>query len=792
MKKRIKYIIALILLIFLPLSWDIRQPGLHYFGIGLFTSLGIIWLVIRSRKNDEFRIPKFFLPLLIFLGLQVILLIITPDRRSGVYWIIFEIYLFSFFIYVLDAIRSSGNQKFLENLLIGAGLVYAFIDLTYVLLWYASWWKINGSLLPLPPTTLRSPGVFLGYSYLLSSYLNIVILLVLVRLLHAKNRSGRVLWLEILVILILANFVTYSRAGWLALAGGITVTLLLYYSYAWESRTEILSRIQQTKIARYNYILLGLILVTLSGMVILVAWRLQSAPHGTLGARLDIYSYVIRWISSSPLWGQGTGATPYIFSHRYYAIGGDEVYQAHNLWLQTALESGLLGLSLFIVAVGFIIRANFSTWQKRKGNPDNRARMAAYIGVGVAVLIQSILDNMFWKAAYEVALIIIIALVYSLVQKKEYFSIRKLYIIPVIGIVLISSTIGLLYLERGMIPYWEGKTAAKGWDWEITRKKVCQAADQNPDNEFYSFQCSLAIAYHTEITDNLETLSDASSYLKQGLDNNPQWYAHWANLASYEWELGNQESAVGIMRETVNLAPNRTYLWLTLARMEEQLGNQDAALNAYLVSICQSPSLERSILFMDSKLFQEAALKNCPPSFNTFSYGEYQTLMDDGREAFDSGKMADAEILFQQAALSNTQSGLPIAYLALLLSETGRIQESDKELNTALFIDDQSVGVRLIAAKIAFSRGEEEQGFGYLTEAFSLLEQSSLSEKYYVFSYFDNGLPTDSPPSLPKVFLNYEQKEAFINLASHFKEIGNLELSRRVEQWLDRNLISLD
>ena len=790
MKKRIKYIFALVLLIFLPLSWDILQPGPHYFGIWIITLFGIIWLVNRSRKNMNFRIPKFFLPLVMFFGLQVGLLIIAPDRSSGYHWIIFELYLFSFLIIVLDKLRNSEQRKFWENLLIGAGLVYAFIDLAYVLLWYVSWWRLNGSLLPLPPTALRSPGMLLGFTYLQSSYLNIVIIIVLVRLINAKTRSGRILWLEILAILILANFFTYSRAGWLALAGGITVALLINYSFAWKTRADLWVKFQQTKFGRYIKILLVPLLVAVTGFAVLFALKLQSAPHGTWRARSDIYSYVIRWVSYSPIWGHGTGATPYIFSHRYYAIAGDEVYQAHNLWLQIALESGLLGLVLFMMAIGFIIRANISSWQKWKENPGNRARMSGYIGIGVAVLIQSTLDNMFWKAAYAVALIIIIALIYSLAPKKEYYSIQKMYILPVIGILLISSTAGLIYIRRGMSAYSEGKTATKEWDWENSRINICKAADINPGNAFYSFQCSLAIAHQAEITNNINLLSDASTYLRKGLKINPQWYVHWANLASYEWKLGNQETAVEFMKEAINLAPNRSYLWLNLARMQEQTGNTQEAKDAYLVSVCQDPFLQESIAFVNSELFQEAARDDCPPGSEILPY--HEKLIWEGWQAFLSGDFGDAEIIFQQAAKLDPRSGEPLAYLALIHNQEGRLLLSDRELRTSLFLNDQSAEIQQIAAKIVFSRGEDEKGIDYLTEAFIMQEQNTLSDKYYDFSYFDRGLLTDKSPFLPAVFLNYEQRDAFFELSQYLKENGYLEMSSRVERWLESNMISPD
>ncbi len=59
----------------------------------------------------------------------------------------------------------------------------------------------------------------------------------------------------------------------------------------------------------------------------------------------------------------------------------------------------------------------------------------------------------------------------------------------------------------------------------------------------------------------------------KALEKDPYWYVHWANLASYEWQLGQREAAVEHMQQAAEMAPTRPFIQVNLAWMQEQMGD---------------------------------------------------------------------------------------------------------------------------------------------------------------------------------------------------------------------------
>ena len=784
MNVRIKYLLAVAFLIVFPLAWEIQQPVLKFIGMGFFTLLGVAWLVFRSRSEDDFRIPKFLPVIVVFMVLQVFLLSITPVKATGYYWIIFELYILFIFIIILDHINSPGRRRFWENALIGAGVVYAAFDLLYVLTWYNSWWNINGSLFPLPSFILRSSGLLLGHFNALSSYLTLVTPLALVRLLSAEKRSARVFWVEILLILLVANFFTYSRGGWLALAGGILVSLVLFFQHIWTSRRNNWSKQWPGNLGKIWYIGIGLLSLIILGAGVIIARMLQSAPHGSLSARLDIYSYALNWIAASPLWGQGTGSVSTLFALRSYAIGGDEIYHAHNLWLQVTLESGLMGLTLITIALGFILWGFRSSWIKWRGDPIPRASLAAYAGAGTAILIHSLVEILLWKPAYALAVATIIALVYSLASKKEFIFLRKRITIVFLTLVLIVGSAGLVFINRSITLYLDGKAAAAQWDWATAREKLCQAAEEDPDNAFYSFQCSLAHAFVADTNNDTDALADALRYQNRALDLDPNWYIHWANLSSYEWQLGEFDAAITHMQKAVEMAPRRNFLRIGLAWMFEETGDTKQAFQSYQIAYCSNPGYQNTQLFLGSPIFQQVAREECPDEYDGLSRNPFVNSMWAGQQALADGNLNQAEYHFQSAVQAGVESGAPYAYLALVHQRTGDLEQVNKDFQTAMLIEDDSVIIHEIAGKIALSEGNLSEGYDHLTQAYLILRNNTLSRLYYLYTYSDSGLPTDISPFLPSAISN-ERVELYEQLAAYLADQGDHQNSRQIIQWLE-------
>jgi tetratricopeptide (TPR) repeat protein len=523
------------------------------------------------------------------------------------------------------------------------------------------------------------------------------------------------------------------------------------------------------------------------GLAFLINWQMQSTQHGTLGHRLDIYSYIAGWIAASPLYGHGTGITPHIFAQRAYAMGGDEVYEAHNLWLQVGVETGILGLLVFLTAVGFIVRAYISAWRNGRDDPVKRASLAAYTGIGVAVILQSLLDNMFWKSVYQVGLITILALLFSLAAKSEFFEIRKKIALPILSLIFILCVVGTIGYFQGLSNYSKGKAAAGNGDWQTARTELCIAAETNTGNSYYATQCSLANAHIAAVEGDQRYLAAARSYQLRALAINPNWYLDWANLASYEWQLGEHESAIEHMRKATEMAPRRTFLWLNLALVAEAAGYQSEAKEAYQVVYCQIPQYSESTHFEDSTIFKQAVEAGCPSrdtpprSDNTFN-PVWRDLSE-----ISSSDLEKEEASAQRSVQNYPHAGVTHANLARIHYQQGKYEQAHEEIETALFMENQSVPAQLAAAQIAFAEGDDEIGYEHLATAFRSLEMSNISGRYYLLAYHDWGMSTDSSPYLRTVLLSEETVSAFSRLADYLEQNGDKDLSIRVNQWLNRN-----
>ena len=781
MIEKLKYLITVASLIAFPILWKIQEPKSKIIGMGFITLLGLGWLVFRALKDGDFRIPKFLLFILAFILLQVVLFSNSPININGTYWIIFRLYVLFFFIFIVDQINSPDKRRFWENVLIGTAVVYAALDLIYVFSWYADWWRINGSLFPLPSMLLRSPGILVGHPNLQSSYLSLVTPFALVRMLSAKVRSARVFWFEILLILLAANFLTFSRGGWLALACALIVTLFLFYQPLLSTSKIIRLKSRLGNFGKYRFAGLAILVILLLGAGFLAAQVMGSTPHGTVSGRLDIYSYALKWISTSPYIGYGIGTVPTLFALRGYAIGGDEWYHTHNIWLEITLESGILGLVLVIAALCFILWAFRSAWIKRRDVPLAPLTLAASAGAGIAFLVHSLVDRLLWEASYVLAIAIVLGLIFSITTNKNFITLRKRFAVASLVLLLLTSYALLVFINRSHPLYWDGKTAAADGNWVSAREKICQAAEMIPTNTFYSFQCSLANAYVAKFNQDQDAITAAFQYQNRALELDPNWYIHWANLASYEWQLGEYDAAINHMQKAHEMAPNRTFLQVSLAWMFEGSGDSEQAYKYYRNAYCSNPGYQNTLIFQDSSIFQIVKQEDCPGENNR------QAWVDNlwaGHQAREAGDLVAAEQYYQSAIPLNIESGAPYAYLALVHHQAGELEESQKDLRTAFLIENSSALNHEIAGRIALADGDLDKGYEHLYESFLLRRIRNFSRMYYAYTYFDAGIMTDLSPYIPHS-IGSETRELFEQLAAYLADQGEIDKYQQVTQWLE-------
>ena len=197
----------------------------------------------------------------------------------------------------------------------------------------------------------------LGRSNFFGAYLVLLLPLSLSLVLTEKNRWPRTLLLALLVLQLACLALTRARSSWIGLAAA---------GLAWLS----LGRVSPKHVPRRPWFLLFVVLAAAAWFTAgLLSGPLGFAPPvgfselatrilargGSNAARLTIWQRSVELILQRPWTGYGFDTMETVFSHVfppelvYYQGRNVMVDRAHNLWLDSAMTSGLPGLFFLVV-----------------------------------------------------------------------------------------------------------------------------------------------------------------------------------------------------------------------------------------------------------------------------------------------------------------------------------------------------------------------------------------------------------------------------------------------------------
>ena len=182
-------------------------------------------------------------------------------------------------------------------------------------------------------TLLRASGVFPD-PHMFSYYIGMATPLAFAFWLREKPKARW--WLGIALLLLLADLLSFSRGGYVGLMGAVLVFLF-------GERDYFLSRMRST-----------IILVVLSISMLLLATQtpfgarftsIFSPSDGSNQERFRLWEEAAGHMSDRPLLGVGIGNYPLLVKP---GISYREPLYAHNLYLDIAVETGLVGLGFFL------------------------------------------------------------------------------------------------------------------------------------------------------------------------------------------------------------------------------------------------------------------------------------------------------------------------------------------------------------------------------------------------------------------------------------------------------------
>jgi O-antigen ligase len=210
-----------------------------------------------------------------------------------------------------------------------------------------------------------------GLGMTLAVALTLAAALAVTGLLHGRWTAGA------LIAALLAGLVlTRSRGGWLGAAVGVTAAILL----------------GAPRPARLR-LLLGTAVLTVAGLALLARWPVLAGEIRSLASpeadanrfRLIIWRAIPQMIADHPLLGTGYGTFVQAYP-RYRLPEATELYPpfAHNIWLNFAVETGLLGVAALVALCVVSLRA---AWRWVQRSPPSSEGRGAAVAVFAALLV---------------------------------------------------------------------------------------------------------------------------------------------------------------------------------------------------------------------------------------------------------------------------------------------------------------------------------------------------------------------------------------------------------------------
>jgi hypothetical protein len=250
-------------------------------------------------------------------------------------------------------------------------------------------------------STLENPNV-------LASYLILILPFIIVSVFIAKNTRARMPYIIYGALTLLCLVYTWSRGSWL---GFIFLCLILFV---------IISR---KVIAAY----LGIALlvpfapIVLSDSVINRFLSIGDITDSSTSYRVNIWQGTLRMLQDHFIGGIGIGREPFGMVYPAYALAGIEsAPHSHSLYLQTFVESGLIGLVVLILVMFFFLQYCFTAMKKA-----SEKYMKLYIAAGMCSAIGMMVNGFTDYIWYNYRVYLMFWLVISITAAICRFSLKN-------------------------------------------------------------------------------------------------------------------------------------------------------------------------------------------------------------------------------------------------------------------------------------------------------------------------------------------------------------------------------
>ncbi|NLX61469.1 MAG: polymerase, partial [Tissierellia bacterium] len=362
--------------------------------------VGVYVFNIVFKKVKPLTKPSIIMPIILYIIFITINTITSNDPIGSFRDLSKHLTSIGFIFVLINSIRSKKDFNILVVLLIISATltaVYGLYQLATGNVVMEDKWVDEATN---PDLQTRIYSVF-GNPNIFAEYLIMLIPISLSSFWFSKRIHKKALFLITSLVLVLALVLTMSRGGWIGFAFGIFVFILLV-----EKRLLLLP-----------------IPAAIGGLFILpdaILNRLMSILNfadSSNDYRIRMWKFTLEVIRDNWLVGVGFGHLPFREAFGRYTRTM-VTYHAHNTYLETMAEMGILG---FIVFISFLfVLFKYTIKKLIKGNDEYTKIITAGILSGLAaVLVQGLVENILYMPRIIISFWILVGLLITLINLKD-------------------------------------------------------------------------------------------------------------------------------------------------------------------------------------------------------------------------------------------------------------------------------------------------------------------------------------------------------------------------------------
>jgi O-antigen ligase len=544
------------------------------------------WLIVAVVRPDWRPVSRLAPAMVVCLAVFAISTVTSRVPRLSVEMLAYAVLLSELYLLLVALLRRPVLRLHFERLSLTISLIVCVLYLAQAFQAWLVWWDQVGRL-AIPPLRPGYLGLSLGAPIPIAT---LVLLLGAFGLATSQLRglTNRVVGAVVLGLTGATVLITASRGAWLGAAAGLAVT----FGAAVVARPETRAAARRQLRSRWAAVALAV------SVPILAIGTVLAALSGRLtledgGYRAGFAAASFRMFDASPITGAGPGTWQVLRAANSDRTSPDlYIPHAHNIYLQTLAEFGLLGLVAGVVLFGalalLILRAIRSD-----DSPTRRVAYAALFAV-VLLAVQQVGDVLVNVPALLFAMVLPIAWLDAAAQPpladrgddrgapdRPRQRTRALAL-GAAGLTCLI-LVGLARIESVTDVAGRGVAAADTGSWAEAAARFGEAAAADPGVAAYQFELGVSAA-------NAGDLRLAEDSLAKSATADDYTYA-WLNLAAVRWKLGDAAEARQALDRAERLGLQRTPVAVAAGWLHQQLGDDQVSLADYAIAIEQTPTL---------------------------------------------------------------------------------------------------------------------------------------------------------------------------------------------------------